>query len=104
MKQTLKMTEDKSKNEIKIDLTKNQKSEFHLYKTRWLMLCIFISFTFMNSLQWGEYVIISNLVVKFYEVQPKDVDWTTVVYMMAYLPLIFPALWLLDKTVSFYLR
>lgn len=81
--------------------TKNQKTEFHLYKKRWFMLCIFISFTFMNSLQWGEYVIISNLVAKFYQVPTKDVDWTSVVYMVAYIPLIFPALWLLDKTVSF---
>ncbi|KAK7575863.1 hypothetical protein V9T40_012149 [Parthenolecanium corni] len=92
------MTDEKSKNKIHMNSTKNQKTEFHLYKKRWFMLCIFISFTFMNSLQWGEYVIISNLVAKFYQVPTKDVDWTSVVYMVAYIPLIFPALWLLDKT------
>lgn len=66
-------------------------------KRRWLMLSIFILFTFVNSLQWGQYIIISNLVQKYYNVIGVDVDWTMVVYMTAYIPLIFPGLWLLEK-------
>lgn len=72
-------------------------------KKRWFMLCIFILFTFINSLQWGQYIIISNLVIKYYHVTSVDVDWTMVVYMAAYIPLIFPGLWFLDKVVSRYI-
>lgn len=69
-------------------------------KIRWLMLIIFICFTFINSVQWGQYVIISNLIQKFYDVSGSSVDNTTIVFMVAYIPLIFPALWLLEKMVS----
>ena len=76
-----------------------------LYKAqpiRWLMLILFICFTFMNSVQWGEYIIISNLVQKYYGVSGGMVDNTTIVYMLTYVPLIFPALWLLERMVSTY--
>lgn len=72
-------------------------AEYKLYKIRWLILSIFILYTFSNSFQWGQYVIINNVVVKYYDIEPSAVDWTMTVYMVAYLPLVFPALWLLEK-------
>ena len=78
----------------------NCPESYKAQRIRWLMLIIFICFTFINSVQWGEYIIISNLVQKYYGVSGGMVDNTTVVYMITYIPLIFPALWLLEKKVG----
>lgn len=90
-----------SKNSINIIIENNKREKnFRLYKKRWLMLIIFILFTFVNSLQWGEYIIISDKVVKYYGIEAEEVDWTMQLYMVTYIILIFPALKLLAKTVS----
>jgi len=36
----------------------------------------------------------------YYGISDKWVDWTSMIYMILYIPLIFPGSWFLDKVVS----
>ncbi|KAG7311042.1 hypothetical protein JYU34_003899 [Plutella xylostella] len=70
-------------------------------KYRWVILSLFVLYSASNSLQWTQYAIISDVVTRYYGVPGTVVSWTSMVYMLTYVPLVFPACWLLDKTVSF---
>ncbi|GFS09250.1 feline leukemia virus subgroup C receptor-related protein 1-like [Elysia marginata] len=75
------------------------------YKRRWVMLALFCVYSFSSAFQWIHLNIIANVIGKFYnESLPESeyqrntaIDWLSMVYMLAYIPLIFPATWILDK-------
>jgi FLVCR family feline leukemia virus subgroup C receptor-related protein len=76
-----------------------------LYCRRWLMVFLFALYSMTNAYQWIHLNIISDKVTFFYNDSLPDsaymkevaVDWLSMVYMLAYIPLIFPVTWLLDK-------
>uniref|UniRef100_A0A2S2PT36 Choline/ethanolamine transporter FLVCR1 n=1 Tax=Schizaphis graminum TaxID=13262 RepID=A0A2S2PT36_SCHGA len=72
-------------------------TECKLYKRRWLMLILFVLCSMINAVQWIQYSIISNVIIKFYNVSSFAVDFTSIIYMVTYIPLIFPASWILEK-------
>ncbi|XP_025196974.1 feline leukemia virus subgroup C receptor-related protein 2-like [Melanaphis sacchari] len=72
-------------------------TECKLYKRRWLMLVLFVLCSMISAVQWIQYSIISNVIMKFYKVSSFTVDFTSIVYMVTYIPLIFPASWILEK-------
>ncbi|XP_032527225.2 heme transporter FLVCR2 isoform X2 [Danaus plexippus] len=72
--------------------------EYKVFPIRWLVLFIFVLYSASNSMQWLQYSIIQDAVVKHYGVTSITVYWTSMVYMITYIPLIFPASYLLDKT------
>uniref|UniRef100_A0A3Q3WZ30 Choline/ethanolamine transporter FLVCR1 n=1 Tax=Mola mola TaxID=94237 RepID=A0A3Q3WZ30_MOLML len=53
-------------------------------------------YSLVNAFQWIHYSIITNVFTRYYGVTNDKVDWLSIVYMLAYVPLIFPATWLLD--------
>lgn len=69
------------------------------------MLLLFVAYSFSNAYQWIHLNIIGNIIMKYYnESLPEDsfqqetaIDWLSMIYMLVYIPLIFPATWLLDK-------
>lgn len=79
--------------------------EVHVYRRRWLMLALFCAFSFSNATQWIHLNIIANVVERYYNSSLPDneyqrsnaIDWLSMVFMLSYVPLIFPATWLLDK-------
>lgn len=71
--------------------------ETHLYKRRWLIVFLFSSYSLCNSYQWIQYGIINNIFMKFYNVDSFTIDWMSMIYMLTYIPFIFPVTWLLDK-------
>lgn len=71
-----------------------------VYKIRWVILCLFVMYSMSNAVQWIQYSIIANIVMKYYNISSYAVDWTSMIYMISYIPLIFPASWLLNKLVS----
>ena len=68
-----------------------------LYKRRWLIVLLFSSYSLCNSYQWIQYGIISNIFMKFYGVDAFTIDWMSMIYMLTYIPFIFPVAWLLEK-------
>ncbi|XP_056437592.1 feline leukemia virus subgroup C receptor-related protein 1 [Gadus chalcogrammus] len=75
----------------------NKCLETKLYWRRFGVLAIFSLYSLVNSFQWIQYSIITNVFCDYYGVSSNQVDWLSIVYMVAYIPLIFPATWLLDK-------
>ncbi|CAN2391541.1 heme export, partial [Pristimantis euphronides] len=67
-----------------------------LYGRRFAVLAVFSLYSLVNAYQWIQYSILASIFTGFYGVSYQAVDWLSVVYMLAYVPLIFPATWLLD--------
>ena len=61
---------------------------------------MFVLYSASNAFQWTQLVIITNILEKYYGVSALAVYWTSMIYMVLYIPLIFPASWLLDKKVT----
>lgn len=78
------------------DCSTQPAQEIKVYKKRWLILILFVVYSASNSMQWIEYSIITNIVMKYYGVSDYTVDMTSMIYMITYIPLIFPASYLLD--------
>ncbi|XP_026319564.1 uncharacterized MFS-type transporter C09D4.1 [Hyposmocoma kahamanoa] len=78
--------------------TKKSPVEYVVYPIRWAVLFIFVFYSASNSMQWIQYSIIQDAIVKYYGVNSITVYWTSMIYMITYIPLIFPGSWLLDKT------
>lgn len=68
-----------------------------VYKIRWLVLAIFVLYSASNAMQWIQYSIITDVIVKYYGVTTTAVDWTSMIYMVLYIPFIFPGSYILDK-------
>ncbi len=68
-----------------------------VYKKRWMIVFLFSSYSLSNAYQWIQYGIISNIIMKFYNAEAFAVDWLSMIYMLTYIPFIFPVTWLLDK-------
>ncbi|VEN49002.1 unnamed protein product [Callosobruchus maculatus] len=68
-----------------------------VYKTRWVVLGIFVLYSACNAVQWIQFSIITNVIVDYYHTTNTWVDWTSMVYMVLYIPFIFPASYLLEK-------
>ncbi|KAM6954237.1 choline/ethanolamine transporter flvcr2b [Aplochiton taeniatus] len=75
----------------------NSKQTIRLYKRRWFIVCLFSSYSLCNSFQWIQYGIINNIFMRFYGVDSFTIDWMSMIYMLTYIPFIFPVTWLLDK-------
>ena len=92
------------------------KGEYQVYTMRWLILAMFVLYSASNAFQWTQLVrtwikmtviiiickvIITSILRKYYDISNMAVYWTSMIYMVLYIPLIFPASWLLDKKVTF---
>ncbi|PZC72144.1 heme transporter FLVCR2 isoform X1 [Helicoverpa armigera] len=71
---------------------------YDVKQNRWVILCMFVIYSASNSMQWTQYTIIQDIIMKYYGVTGNVVSWTSMVYMITYVPLIFPGSWFLDKT------
>merc|ERR1711962_1436098 len=75
----------------------NMELQYIVYTKRWLILFLFVMYSATNAFQWTELVIISNVIENYYKVSTLTVTWTSMIYMVTYIPLIFPASWFLQK-------
>ncbi|XP_036941896.1 feline leukemia virus subgroup C receptor-related protein 2 isoform X1 [Acanthopagrus latus] len=77
------------------ELVPNAKTK--LYHRRWIMLFLFSAVSASNSFMWLQYGIISNIFMRFYDIDSLAIDWLSMIYLLTYVPLILPVLWLLDN-------
>ncbi|XP_039992689.1 feline leukemia virus subgroup C receptor-related protein 2 isoform X2 [Xiphias gladius] len=71
--------------------------ETKLYKRRWVMLFVFSIYSMSNAFMWLQYGIISNIFMRFYNIDTLAIDWLSMIYFLTYIPLILPVMWLLDN-------
>ncbi|XP_023346145.1 uncharacterized MFS-type transporter C09D4.1 [Eurytemora carolleeae] len=86
-----------SSSEAKEKIVVDEEREFKAYPYRWLILTLFILCSASNAFQWTQLVIITSILEKYYDVSTLYVYWSSMIFMLTYIPLIFPATWLLDK-------
>ncbi|XP_033000688.1 feline leukemia virus subgroup C receptor-related protein 1 [Lacerta agilis] len=67
-----------------------------LSKRRLVVLVIFSLYSLVNAFQWIQYSILTSVFTRYYNVSNSQIDWLSMSYMVTYIPLIFPATWLLD--------
>jgi FLVCR family feline leukemia virus subgroup C receptor-related protein len=83
----------------------DESDKIELCFRRWLVLAVFSLITGLSAFNWIDYVIISDVVISFYnESLPSDearkidaVNWFSMVYMLTYIILVFPAMFLLER-------
>ncbi len=96
---------DKLNSNNTINKSDDQIPNVKVYFKRWIVLFIFSFISLLNSFNWIEYNIIQDITIKFYneslpsgEAEKNDaVNWLSMIYMLSYIPFIFPAMFLLDK-------
>uniref|UniRef100_A0A3Q1FSR7 Major facilitator superfamily (MFS) profile domain-containing protein n=1 Tax=Acanthochromis polyacanthus TaxID=80966 RepID=A0A3Q1FSR7_9TELE len=90
-------TDASREQEIEKEAQPDERLETRLYWRRFAVLTVFSLYSLVNAFQWIQYSIIANVFKGYYGVTYGEVDWLSIVYMVAYVPLIFPATWLLDR-------
>lgn len=83
----------------------NNEVSVRVYFKRWIILVMFSLITLINAFNWIEYNIIQDVTIAFFNASlPSDtaaqndaVNWFSMVYMLCYIPLVFPAMFLLDR-------
>jgi len=69
-----------------------------LYKRRFVIMGIFCLYSMSSAFQWIEYAIITNIVLSYYKDSTYvSIAWTSMIYMLSYIPLMFVATWMLDN-------
>lgn len=86
---------------IPIDTLEGSGSPCRVYAYRWVVLCLFVVYSMSNAFQWIQFSIITGIIAQFYNVSEEMVDMTSMIYMITYIPLIFPATFFLEKKVSY---
>jgi MFS transporter, FLVCR family, feline leukemia virus subgroup C receptor-related protein len=76
-----------------------QTEQFKVYKRRWVVLALYSLYCTVNAVQWLQYSIIADVVVEYYQVSYTAVNWTSIIYMLAYVVTILPGTWFFNKTV-----
>ncbi|CAF0708928.1 unnamed protein product [Brachionus calyciflorus] len=82
-----------------------EKDEIKTYGKRWLILLIFSFISLLSSFNWIEYNIVQDVVIFYFNSSLPDdeidkidaVNWFSMVYMLCYIPLVFPAMFLLER-------
>ncbi|GFU32113.1 feline leukemia virus subgroup C receptor-related protein 1 [Trichonephila clavipes] len=72
-------------------------AEVRLFKRRFLMLFLFAMCSMMNGFPQFQYTVVADIVSCYYHASLNDINWTCVVYMVVFLPLVFPVMYLMDK-------
>lgn len=86
-------------------LPDSNSQQISTYFKRWLILGVFACISLLSAFNWIEYSIIQDVVIVFYNqslpngeaAQLDAVNWFSMVYMLCYIPLVFPAMFLLER-------
>ncbi|XP_030752033.1 uncharacterized MFS-type transporter C09D4.1-like [Sitophilus oryzae] len=67
------------------------------FSMRWYILAVYVYYSTISCFQWVEYSIITNIVMRYYNVSSSAVDWTGVMFMIVWPIFVFPSSFLIDK-------
>lgn len=74
-----------------------QQEQTHVYKKRFFILALFCAHSAINSFQWIQYSSITNVIANYYGASNIQVNYTSLVYMVTYIPFIIHASLMLEK-------
>ena len=67
-------------------------------KRRWPIMIVFALYSLTSAFQWIQFSIIPSIFTTYYHVSLGAISWTSMIYMATFIPLVFPATWLIDNT------
>ncbi|XP_055620045.1 feline leukemia virus subgroup C receptor-related protein 2-like [Toxorhynchites rutilus septentrionalis] len=67
-----------------------------VYKRRWVMLVLGMMSIAISYVQWIQYSIVANIIVRYYDISSTWVDWTSMIFMVVYVVFVFPISYLMD--------
>lgn len=73
------------------------KSNIKPTKKRYLILLLFCLNSMINSAQWIYLSSVTSTISRFYQVDNIAVNWTSMIYMLVYIPLVVPSSWLFER-------
>lgn len=73
------------------------RSDIKPTKRRYLILLLFCLHSAVNALQWIYLSSITTTLTSYYKVDNMAVNWTSMVYMVVYIPLVVPSTWLFER-------
>jgi len=76
----------------------NGNAEISSSSRRWLIILIFSGYSLTSAFQWIEFAILPGIFTEYYGISSNYVTWTSTIYMATFIPLVFPATWLVDNT------
>ncbi|KAI4454466.1 major facilitator superfamily protein-related [Holotrichia oblita] len=88
------------KDPVEAEEVEEKLGEIKLYKIRWVIIGIFVLYAAVSAVQWVQYSIITNIIVRYYGVTSIAVDWTSMISMITYPPLLLPGSYMIDRIVS----
>ncbi|XP_065211571.1 uncharacterized MFS-type transporter C09D4.1-like isoform X2 [Planococcus citri] len=77
--------------------TATTSTEHKLYPQRWIIMVLFMLYTINGGMQWIQFSIINDIVVKYYSVSPTTVEWTSNIFPLSYILCIVPSLHVLER-------
>lgn len=75
----------------------NETVQYKAVPYRWVILLVFMFVALMTQILWITFAPIMSDVAPHYGVTPDDILLLTAIYMIIYIPVNFPATWILDK-------
>ncbi|CAG9768816.1 unnamed protein product [Ceutorhynchus assimilis] len=95
---TVRMTVDKTNTPMLERNPFNDNVEvIKAFKRRWYILAVYVYYATFSCFQWVEYSIVTNIVMRYYNVSSTAVDWTGVMFMIVWPIFVFPSSFLIDK-------
>lgn len=74
-----------------------QETTFEVYRYRWIILLLFMFVALMTQVNWITFAPILTELAEEYDVSEDAILLLTVSYMIVYIPMNFPATWMIDK-------
>lgn len=74
-----------------------REEQTHAYKKRFFVLAIFCAHSAINSFQWIQYSSITNVISNYYGASNLQVNLTSLIYMITYIPFIIQASLMLER-------
>ncbi|KAF5296871.1 hypothetical protein FQA39_LY12389 [Lamprigera yunnana] len=68
-----------------------------LTKKRWVILLLFVASSALNNMQWLQYSVIADIVVKHYDVSYEAVNWTSMTFLLFFGLFILPGIYFFEK-------
>lgn len=78
------------------NVTTDHCQEYKVYKRRWYILFVVSILNTSNAMIWITFSPIADVTTHFYDISSSEVNWLSLVYLIASVPFGFLATWLLD--------
>ena len=73
-----------------------EKTNFKVYSYRWVVLLAFMSIIVVNQLLWITFAPITSTAVEYYRVSELSIGLLSLIFMIVYILVSFPASWVID--------